>query len=169
MMHDFHLTRSHVVFMDLPVVFDPDRARQPGGGMPYAWDPRYGARLGVLHRDDPYGEVRWFAIDPCYVFHSLNAHDEQHPGGERIVLFVARYPHYGSEGGRSRAHATLWRWTRDLAAGTVTEEQLDDQPSPASYPGRTIGSPGSRPGTGTSPPPRFPVRPSTVAPCSATT
>ncbi|MCF3100268.1 carotenoid oxygenase family protein [Streptomyces roseoverticillatus] len=128
MMHDFHLTRSHVVFMDLPVVFDLDRVRAAGGGMPYVWDPGYGARLGVLRRDDPHGEVRWFTIDPCYVFHSLNAHDEQHAGDARIVLYVARYPHYGSEGGRSRAHATLWRWTLDLTAGTVAEEQLDDQP-----------------------------------------
>jgi carotenoid cleavage dioxygenase len=59
MMHDFQLTAGHVVFMDLPVVFDLQRARA-GVGMPYAWTPDYGARLGVLRRDDPYGEVRWF-------------------------------------------------------------------------------------------------------------
>ncbi|MBM4794654.1 carotenoid oxygenase family protein [Streptomyces sioyaensis] len=113
MMHDFHLTASHVVFMDLPVVFDRSHP-----GMPYRWDPEYGARLGVLRRDDPHGEVRWLAIDPCYVFHALNAHDE---GDQRIVLHVARYAEFG---GVSPAH--LWRWTIDLATGTVAEEQLDD-------------------------------------------
>ncbi|UKY51509.1 carotenoid oxygenase family protein [Streptomyces inhibens] len=114
MMHDFHLTAGHVIFMDLPVVFDRSRR-----GMPYSWAPEYGARLGVLRRDDPYGEVRWFSIDPCYVFHSLNAHDD---GDQRIVLYVSRYADYG---GMSPSH--LWRWTIDLASGTVAEEQLDDQ------------------------------------------
>ncbi|WP_406478065.1 carotenoid oxygenase family protein [Streptomyces platensis] len=114
MMHDFHLTARHVIFMDLPVVFD-----RGCPGMPYQWNPEYGARLGVLRRDDPYGEVRWLTIDPCYVFHALNAHDD---GDQRIVLHVSRYADYG---GRTPAH--LWRWTIDLVTGTVAEEQLDDQ------------------------------------------
>ncbi|MEU5210977.1 carotenoid oxygenase family protein [Streptomyces sp. NPDC020742] len=114
MMHDFHLTAGHVVFMDLPMVFDRSHP-----GMPYRWDEGYGARLGVLRRDDPYGEVRWLSIDPCYVFHALNAHDD---GDQRIVLYVSRYADLGGV-----APPCLWRWTIDLAAGTVTEEQLDDQ------------------------------------------
>ncbi|MDT0455586.1 carotenoid oxygenase family protein [Streptomyces sp. DSM 41527] len=114
MMHDFHLTAGHVIFMDLPVVLDRSHP-----GMPYSWDPEYGARLGVLRRDDPYGEVRWLPIDPCYVFHALNAHDE---GDQRIVLYVSRYAEFG---GRIPAH--LWRWTIDLTTGTVAEEQLDDR------------------------------------------
>jgi carotenoid cleavage dioxygenase-like enzyme len=124
MTHDFHLTAAHVVFMDLPVVFDRSLAQRPGGGLPYRWDAGYGARLGVLRRDDPYGAVRWLDIDPCYVFHSLNAHDE---GADRIVLYTARYP-YLADGDRPSAPATLWRWTLDLTAGTVREEQLDDRP-----------------------------------------
>ncbi|MFB6566280.1 carotenoid oxygenase family protein [Streptomyces noursei] len=114
MMHDFHLTARHVVFMDLPMVHDRQRP-----GMPYRWDPEYGARLGVLRRDDPHGEVRWLAIDPCYVFHALNAHDD---GDHRIVLHVSRY---AALDGRSTP--CLWRWTIDLATGTVAEEQIDDQ------------------------------------------
>ncbi|MCC2274948.1 carotenoid oxygenase family protein [Streptomyces sp. ET3-23] len=129
MMHDFHLTARHVVFMDLPVVFDRDRAGKPGGGLPYVWDPGYGARLGVLRRDDPHGEIRWLPIDPCYVFHALNAHDETDADGERIVLHVVRYPHFGASGsGSGPAAPALWRWTADLTRDTVTEEQLDDRP-----------------------------------------
>ncbi|MYT32387.1 MULTISPECIES: carotenoid oxygenase family protein [unclassified Streptomyces] len=114
MMHDFHLTARHVIFMDLPMVLDGTRP-----GMPYRWDPEYGARLGVLRRDDPHGEVRWLAIDPCYVFHSLNAHDD---GDQRIVLHVSRYAAL-----TGHAPPCLWRWTIDLASGTVREEQIDDQ------------------------------------------
>uniref|UniRef100_A0AAU2V5M7 Dioxygenase n=1 Tax=Streptomyces sp. NBC_00003 TaxID=2903608 RepID=A0AAU2V5M7_9ACTN len=122
MMHDFHLTASHVVFMDLPAVFDLETAMRPGGGLPYRWDAEYGARLGVLRRDDPYGEVRWLTVDPCYVFHALNAYDEPGGGaGERIVLHVVRYERLGVR------EATLWKWTLDLAVGVVREEQLDDQ------------------------------------------
>jgi carotenoid cleavage dioxygenase len=56
MMHDFALTANYVVFMDLPIVFNLDAA--VSGVMPYRWDDSYGARLGVLRRDDPHGEVR---------------------------------------------------------------------------------------------------------------
>ncbi|WP_077192973.1 carotenoid oxygenase family protein [Streptomyces lydicus] len=115
MMHDFHLTAGHVVFMDLPLVFDRNHP-----GMPYRWDPEHGARLGVLRRDDPHGEVRWLPLDPCYVFHALNAHDD---GDDRIVLYVSRYADFGGA-----TPPCLWRWTIDLTAGTVTEEQLDDHP-----------------------------------------
>jgi carotenoid cleavage dioxygenase len=122
MMHDFQLTENYVIFMDLPVVFNLELATGPVNTMPYTWQPEYGARLGVLRCDDPYGEVRWLSIDPCYVFHTLNAHDD----GQRIVLYVARYPHLNAPD-LGAAPAMLWRWTVDLATGTVVEEQLDDQ------------------------------------------
>ncbi|MEU8894524.1 carotenoid oxygenase family protein [Nocardia sp. NPDC048505] len=122
MQHDFNLTAAHVVFMDLPVVFDAETAIR-GGGMPFGWREDYPARLGVLRRDDPHGEIRWFGIDPCYVFHTLNAYDE--PG--RIVLEVMRYPELWRTGSATFDEATLWRWTIDLAAGTVEERQIDDR------------------------------------------
>ncbi|MFE3193741.1 carotenoid oxygenase family protein [Nocardia sp. NPDC059240] len=123
MHHDFQLTAKHVVFLDLPVVFDLETA-MAGGGMPFHWSDDYQARLGVLRRDDPHGAVRWFDIEPCYIFHTLNAHDDQ----DRIVLHAMRHPDMwrtGSEG--FGAGATLWRWTIDLTTGTVREEQLDDR------------------------------------------
>ena len=124
MMHDFQLTSAHVVFMDLPVVFDLAKARADAPGMPYTWTPDYGARLGVLRRDDPYGAVRWFEIQPCYVFHTLGAHEEA--AGQRLVLHVIRWDRLG-DGVDVTGHGSLWRWTIDLAAGTVHEEQLDDR------------------------------------------
>ncbi|TXS45095.1 9-cis-epoxycarotenoid dioxygenase [Streptomyces sp. uw30] len=125
MMHDFHLTRNHVVFMDLPAVFSVERAVDPDGGMPFVWSDTYGARLGVLRRDDPYGAVRWFDIDTCYVFHTLNAHEEN--DGQSLVLLAMRYPKL-EDGAKLSSPAHLWRWTVDLATGTLSEEQLDDHP-----------------------------------------
>ncbi|MCT9934722.1 carotenoid oxygenase family protein [Planotetraspora sp. A-T 1434] len=130
MMHDFAITRSAVVWLDLPVVFD---LRLAGRGLPYRWDDSYGARLGVMPRNG--GEVRWFDIDPCYVFHVGNAREDEHG---RVVLdgiryspgaFTALWPRIG--GSVNPAAETggsgLYRWVLDPATGAVGEERLDDR------------------------------------------
>lgn len=122
MMHDFNLTERFVVFMDLPIVFDLQLAME-GSPLPYRFDVSYGARLGVLRRDDPHGHVRWFEIEPCYVFHALNAHDD----GGVVTIDVVRYPTVSIER-TGIQDGVLWRWTIDLNRGTVTERQLDDRP-----------------------------------------
>ena len=97
------------------------------GEPPLAFRRDAGARLGVMKRNGAGGQVRWFEINPCYVFHPVNAHED----GDKIVLHVCRQEEamvggfanvYGGESTTGR----LWRWTIDLAAGTVREEQLDD-------------------------------------------
>ena len=122
MMHDFALTAEHVIFMDLPIVFDLDIAIQGGeSGMPYRWDDTYGARLGVLRRSDPFGEIRWFEIDPCYVFHVSNAYDD----GNTVVLEAVRYPELWRNHGGFDVAGMMWRWTIDLTTGAVGSQQLD--------------------------------------------
>ncbi|MDT5182309.1 MAG: hypothetical protein QOI29_467 [Mycobacterium sp.] len=123
MMHDFALTAEHVVFMDLPLVFNLDVAIKGEGDMPYRWSDEYGARFGVMRRDDPFGRVRWFDIDPCYVFHVANAYDR----GTSIVLHAIRYPELWRDIAGFDADGGLWSWTIDLQSGTVTERQLDDR------------------------------------------
>jgi carotenoid cleavage dioxygenase-like enzyme len=133
LMHDFGLTADHVVFMDLPLLFNLRLAlaRQDERDIPYRWDDDYGARLGVLRRDDPYGAVRWFDIDPCYVFHVANAYDvtpsTSRAGGNSIVLEVVRYPEFWRDSSEFGIDATLWRWKINLDTGTVEESQLDDR------------------------------------------
>ena len=122
MMHDFNVTRNHVVFMDLPVVFDLDALAT---GMPFKFKRDAGARLGVMPRTGTNADVRWFEIDPCYVFHPVNAHEE----GDTIVLHVSRQPEaFGSSNDDYAEVGRLWKWTIDLVAGTVREEQIDDRP-----------------------------------------
>jgi carotenoid cleavage dioxygenase-like enzyme len=123
MMHDFALTASHVIFMDLPMVFKVDIATNGKRDMPYRWDDNYGARLGVLRRDDPFGAIRWFDIDPCYVFHVANAYDV----GNSIVLQAVRYPELWRDTGDFEVDGVMWRWTINLSTGTVDERQLDDR------------------------------------------
>lgn len=122
MIHDFAITHRHAVFMDLPVVFDVERAMR--GQMPYRWDENYGARVGLMKRDDATGTVRWFDVNPCYVFHPMNAYET----GDKVIVDVARYPELWREGTGSFDLSYLHRWEFDLATGRVTETPLDDRP-----------------------------------------
>ncbi len=122
MMHDFNATRHHVIFMDLPVVFDLEAAMR--GEMPYRWSDTYGARLGVMPRDGSDADCRWYEVDPCYVFHPMNAWEVD----GRITLDVCRFPDMWRQAGdfSHQAPPTLHRWLIDTASGTVKEEPLDD-------------------------------------------
>ena len=127
MMHDFAVSAEHVVFMDLPVVFRLDIARNSPRDLPYRWSDDYRARLGVLRRDDLYSPIRWFDIDPCYVFHVLNAFDMTTDDGKVIVLEAARYPELWREDGSPGFDAVMWSWTINLTRGTITEQQIDER------------------------------------------
>jgi len=121
MMHDFALTGRYAIFMDLPVVFDMLLGMR--GKFPYKWSDRYGARLGVVERNDPAAAVRWFEIEPCYVFHVLNAVED----GEQIRLDVVRYQELWRKGNDSFSPTTLHRFSIDLPAGRVSEATLDER------------------------------------------
>ncbi len=122
MMHDFNVTRNYVIFMDLPVVFNLGALET---GFPFGFQRDAGARLGVMPRNGTNADVRWFDIDPCFVFHPVNAHED----GDNIVLHVSRQPEAFSTSNDDYAEVgRLWRWTIDLAKGTVSEEQIDDRP-----------------------------------------
>jgi len=122
MMHDFAITESRVLILDLPVVFDLSRAMS--GAMPYRWSDEYGARVGIMPRDAS-APPRWFEIEPCFVFHSVNAWDES----DRVVLDASRYESLWREAGSFSASGrqTVHRWTFDLASGRVSEQTLDDR------------------------------------------
>lgn len=121
MMHDFQLTERYVVFMDLPVLFDLDQAA--AGGFPFAWRPEVGARLGVMPRAGGAGDITWVDIEPCYIFHTLNAFDD----GDRLTLLASRHDHMWKDGPDDQTSMPhLRRYEVDLAGGSVTETQLDD-------------------------------------------
>jgi carotenoid cleavage dioxygenase len=124
MVHDMSITATRAVFYDLPVTFDLDTAMS--SRFPYVWNERHPARVGVMPREGTAGDVRWFDVEPCYVFHPLNAYDD----GDRVVLDVVRHPRMFATDmqGPNEGAPTLWRWTVDPSAGVVKEEQLDDTP-----------------------------------------
>ncbi|MGE0621523.1 MAG: carotenoid oxygenase family protein [Pseudomonadales bacterium] len=123
MMHDFNVTRNFVIFMDLPAVFNLELAMK--GEMPIRWDDSYPARLGVMPRDGTDAQVVWYDINPCYVFHPMNAYE----AGDSIVLDVARFSHIWRDSAMDFPSPDLWRWTIDTKKGTVKETQVDDRPA----------------------------------------
>jgi carotenoid cleavage oxygenase len=113
---------------------DPISARQPGAKdsdrrLPYSWDERYPARVGVMPRDGGNADVRWFDVEPCYVFHPLNAYDSDTPDGDTIVVDVVRHPKMFDTDhlGPNEGPPTLDRWTVDLTDGKVRESRVDDR------------------------------------------
>jgi carotenoid cleavage dioxygenase len=124
LMHDISLTERHVVLYDLPLRFSWKAAVR--WRMPYQWNPDFPARFGVLPREGTARDIRWFEIEPCFIFHTFNAYEE----GDAIVLDAVRYesvfadpasyPHTG-------ALPEVWRYRIDLAGGRVTQRQLDSR------------------------------------------
>lgn len=127
MIHDFLVTRNHVLFPILPLAGDLQRVMQ--GGPAFAWEPDKPAVVGVMRRDADVSTMRWFNTEACYVFHPMNAWEED----GKIYADVMRYdraPLFPSADGTpgGGADATLWRWTFDLdgESDVIKEERLDD-------------------------------------------
>lgn len=121
MMHDFSITENNVIFMDLPAVFNLDLALE--GKMPIEWSESYPARLGVMPRNGNDAQVKWYDINPCYVFHVMNSYED----GDKIVLDVVRFEHIWKKGAMDFPLPMLWRWVIDTRTGKVSEEQIDDR------------------------------------------
>ena len=69
-------------------------------------------------------DVRWFEIEPCYVFHPLNAYED----GTSIVIDVVRYAELWRGGPEDRHPAALHAGRSTSPPGAVSERQLDDRP-----------------------------------------
>ena len=123
MMHDFIITRDHAIFMDLPVTFDLQKA--VSGDMPLGWDESYGARIGIMPRMGTNADIRWFEIDPCYVFHPMNAFVDPNDAN-KVVCTVGRHEYMWRDSMDDFAPSYLYRWTFDMVSGAVTETQLDE-------------------------------------------
>jgi len=126
MMHDFVVTRDHVVFPWFPMTF---REENLFTNRVWHWEPELGTRIGVMPRNGSNRDVVWFEIDTCFVYHFLNAHSD----GGRVVAEAVRYPRVAlldsarpGEEEPGPAPGVMTRWTFDLASGVFKEEPLDD-------------------------------------------
>jgi carotenoid cleavage dioxygenase len=136
MIHDFAVTDRDAVFWELPVLFDLDSAIKwiedpDGGAFPYKWSPGYGARIGIMPLGGPASAIQWHEIDPCYVFHGVNAYRD----GDRVVLDVCRLTSMFAPRQQFGGELSLRRWSVDTARHTVRDEVIEDH-EPGELPSR---------------------------------
>jgi carotenoid cleavage dioxygenase-like enzyme len=128
MMHDFAVTPRYAIFMDLPETFDFTRAFK--GEPVLKFEPELGARFGVLPRDGKPGDIKWFEAKTCFVFHTLNAYEDD----DEVVLLACRMKEYPTWldkpemlGDKAKPPApVLYRWRFNLKTGKTQEEAVDD-------------------------------------------
>lgn len=121
-MHDFAITRHHVLFFDQPAVFDLEAMRTTG--FPYSWQPDNGARVGVLPRAG--GDVQWYETELGYCFHPLNAYEDD--DGTIVVDVPMQDSVYDDSYPFDKAGPRLERWNIDPSSGKVRQEVVDDTP-----------------------------------------
>lgn len=130
--HDMAFTERFAVLMDLPLYFRPEAMKQ--GKWQVAYYDEQPARFGVLPRRAEGSEIRWFEAAPCYVYHVVNAWEED----DAVVMIGCRCdtplpPKDPADGAHARAFANLrlraklHRWRFDLKTGETTETPLDDR------------------------------------------
>ncbi|WP_328399728.1 carotenoid oxygenase family protein [Nocardia sp. NBC_00403] len=118
-MHDFALTENYVLIYESPLVFTMDRIAT---GVPFAWNPALGSRIGVLRRSG--GAVRWLELAPGSVGHTLNAFEDD----GSIVVDVIVHPNEYELTDIGGSRPVLERWTVDLSIGKVRQDLLHDRP-----------------------------------------
>ena len=136
MMHDFAITERDVVFWDLPVIFDLDAATKwaadpSSGALPYKWQPEKGARIGIMPLGGPASAVTWYPIDPCYVFHGVNAYRD----GDTVVADVCHLTSMFDPTTTFGGTLSLHRWSIDTASGRVTDDVIETD-DPGELPSR---------------------------------
>jgi len=76
MMHDFGVSSTHTIIMDLPLSLDPLNLAKNKPVVGY--DPTSRSRFGVFPRYRPQ-DICWFETNPCCIFHTANSWNSIEP------------------------------------------------------------------------------------------
>jgi carotenoid cleavage dioxygenase-like enzyme len=121
MMHDFTATDNYAIFFVCPSVFSLERMSK--GEPMLAWEPQHGTKIGAMNRAT--GEVKWFHDDAFYVFHFLNAYEEN----GSLIVDGCRMQSLDMTGNTFGNPALPWRWTLNLKDGGLKQNQIDETSS----------------------------------------
>jgi carotenoid cleavage dioxygenase-like enzyme len=126
MIHDCAITQRYVVILDLPVTFSL-RALVGGYTLPYRWNPKQPARVGLLPREGGVDDIVWIPVDPAFVFHTVNAYDT---ADGLVVLDLVAFDKMFQPGasGPDASPRGLERWTLDPANRSMRRQVLHDEP-----------------------------------------
>jgi 8'-apo-carotenoid 13,14-cleaving dioxygenase len=140
MIHDSAFTQRFAIILDLPVTFSI-WSGITGHTFPYRWRAGHEARIGLLPRAGGAADILWCPVDPCYVFHAVNAFDLP---DSRVALDVIVHDRMFSriKAGPDSQACALERWTINPSTRGVQREILD--PTPQEFPRpdeRRLGQP----------------------------
>ncbi len=124
MIHDCAITQKYVLVFDFPVLLSV-KGMISGESVPYHWRENSYSRVGVMPRNGTAADIRWCTLDPCYVFHSCNAFD-QDDGSIVLDAVVHEHMFKEREGGPEVAATTFERWTLHPETGTVDRKVISD-------------------------------------------
>lgn len=140
MIHDFAFTGRFAIILDLSVTFSLTAAIS-GYQFPYRWNPSHKARVGLLPRDGTGDDIIWCPVEPCFAFHTINAHDAV-DGTVVLDLIVHDKMFWRRTSGPDSEQCAFERWSIDPFSRTVRRETID--PAPQEFPRcdeRRLGQP----------------------------
>jgi carotenoid cleavage dioxygenase len=79
----------------------------------------------------PASAITWHPIEPCYVFHGVNAYRD----GDRVIADVCRLTSMFDPATTFGGTLSLHRWAVDTASGKVTDDVIETD-DPGELPGR---------------------------------
>jgi carotenoid cleavage dioxygenase-like enzyme len=138
MVHDWLVTREHMVITFSPMISDWERMKDEP--QYFVWDPPQGTHVAVIPRAEGVAGIRWFSSELVMETHSLNAWSAD--GFVTADHFVARSGWFSqfprtTEGLAPEASPFALRWTLEVAKGaghwadsaaTYTSEPLFEHP-----------------------------------------
>jgi len=123
MMHDFAISKNHIILPIFPATIDLARAQN--GGPLIAWEPDRGTHIGIMLRAGT-PNVEWFEMDACFAYHVVNAYEQK----DTIILDVIKYtrvpflPKLDSNIPADYTPGNLVRWEFNLKTHQFLEEKL---------------------------------------------
>jgi carotenoid cleavage dioxygenase-like enzyme len=128
LMHDFAVTREHVIFPVFPITADLNRMK--AGGHHWVFEQDKESFVGILPRDAHVKHMRWFRGPARSSFHFMNAYSE----GNRVHMYfgvskVPPFPFMQKASGINlrpdQVRVGFVRWTFDLSKpGDAWEETI---------------------------------------------
>ena len=126
MVHDCAITDRDILIFDFPVTFSVMQVFK-GSSLPYIWNPKHPARIGVLPLYGEASQIQWIALDPCFVFHAANAYRDDK---DQIIVDVVVHEkmfEQSHQGPFEQQQAQLERWRIKPDSGTLQRFLLDAQ------------------------------------------
>mgnify|MGYP003321063021 FL=1 len=126
MVHDFYATENYIIIPVFPLTGDFERVIN--GGPAFAWEPEKGTHICILPRNGSAEDAVWIESDPSFVFHYMNAYEENGSIISDCMEFglPPLFPYAdGTMPKQSGVEAKHARWEIDLNKLKLSKTSLD--------------------------------------------